>query len=588
MAFSLSSGYLLGLTEEGDPQRLRESTGDSASYLGFDPQGLRLVEIHDLGAESTLGRQRWRALEERLALARRLHHPHLSLALHSEITPEGRLICVTEFAEGEPLVSYLRRLPHYPKTLGVHLALQVAEAAGYLADFPRLLATVSLEDFSVTLDRGRHLALRLTNLGIDRDDAPVSDAVLGAHWIETVGRLLRRVLDGAPLTDTGRVAAESAELESDLDGTLGELISRLKRAPGSAAIRELKCLGRTLEQASGLAETELPRREWGEVSDPDHLPRGPLAQMLRDSAEFEELTREKWRPRPDAFPPDGATPFLHQTRAPRPPSATLGERGECLDLLLLPPERLVGGHFLPRLNRQMGNGFLKEHPYLTRSRSLVCDRDFTLVASEPTHGFSLLSLVTRRGSLTRTDSAALLEEINRLLAHLEGADLDLDRLDPWRLVFHFGDEPLHELLASVPVTEWPAFTTRLRPVPTTESLTAPEAGAWRYLLGRRLGGKSLPALLAWMLEGERFAQLLVEGIPDQQPLSESPALADLLEKAARHLRVEDPGHRRRFLELFAELTPDEDDAIEECLVEIEEPTSGARRGWLRRAPVTAA
>ncbi|MCB1228673.1 MAG: hypothetical protein KDN19_00305 [Verrucomicrobiae bacterium] len=593
-----SSSIVLGLNPEGDPQRLSESTEGFTSYFGFDRERQRLVAIHRAGTESDLGRQRWRSINDRLKLARKLFHPSVCLILDTGLDTDDHLYFATEFVEGTPLTHYLAQFSSVPKNLGVHLVLQLAETAGYLADFPRLLATVSLDDFVVTMDRGRFLSLRLAHLGFDRDDAPVSDAVLGAHWIETVGHLLRLVIDGRPMPQLARLASDAAESGSELEGPLGTLISRLKSEPGSVAIRELKKLKATLLEAAGMAgENEIHRHPgFRAILDPQHRPLGSLSLLVQDSGEFDHLTQERWRPREDAFPVDDASLFSIQARAPRSPSANLSERGECVDLLLLPPERLIGGEMLPRLNGQMGDPFLKEHPYLVRTRSLVCDTDFTMVVAEGLNGFSLMNLVTARRRLRVIDSAAILEEIIRLLAHLDGIDLDTDRLDPWRLVFHFSDplcdERLRKLVNSSPVSEWPPFTVKFRPTPTTESLIEPEAGSWLFLC-QRFNGKRLPALLSWMMESERFDQALAESGAEALPLSRYEAIASLLEKAARHLDPADAGHRLRFLEIFRALAEEADklpEPIPATDVEIDGDLSKRRRRhkWRAKRSLSAA
>lgn len=600
MELPQSSPLVLGLTEEGEPQRLSSESEGFASFIGFDPERNRLVEINRLGSEENLGAARWRSVTGRLALAKRIHHPSVSLIFDSDTDENGNLFYVTEFIEGEPLVDYLGRFTSLPENLGLHLALQLADTAGYLADFPRLLSTVSLDDFVVTLERGRFLSLRLSHLGFDREDAPVSDAILGAHWIEVVGHLLRHVIDRAPLPNPSLIAAEAAGNGSQLTGPLGDLIARLKSQPGAVAVRELRNLKGTLLKAAGFSEdTEFHQRpEFRAIDDLTQRPAGSLSLLITDSTEFEELTRDRWRLRQDGHPVDDASPFSFQARSPRDPSASLEERGQCYDLILLPPERLVGGTFLPRLNRQMGDPFLKEHPYLVRSRALVCDSAFTLIAAEGINGFSLMSLVTARGDLSPTETAIVLEEIVRLLAHLEGIDIELDRIDPWRLVFHFdtalGEERIRELLTTTPLTAWPPLTTKLRPVTTTDAMVDPEAGSWRYLC-RRLGSKSLPALVAWMSSGQEFDRALQANRADTLSFSSIREISVLLEKARDHLDPDNPAHRQRFLEWFTEIanriTNSESASPESGKADSTESGPDLpkrRKGWRRRSPLSAA
>lgn len=609
-----NSSLTLGLTEEGLPQYSREPSHAVACFLGFDPAHQRLVEIRRFGPETILGIFGTRTLRERLALAERLYHPGLAVVVESGTDPGGCLYVATEFIDGENFLEYLKRVPPLPRQLGIHLALQLAEVAGYLTDYPRLLATIRLDDFVVCLERGHHLRLRLLDPGLERDDLPVSDSELGSYWIEIVGLILEHFLEGRELPTASEFEAISPG-RFELSGNLGELILRLRHESGSAAIRELKGLKSALLNAAGFCPDYGEHLDpvFSSITDVAHRPIGPLSLLIGDSAELESLTKTRWRLRDDGFPGDGFSPFVLRARSHRSPSATLDDKGERFDLLLLPPERLVNNGQTTRLNLQMGHRYLKEHPSLVRTRSIICDTDFTLVASPGTNGFTLLELVSRRGHLTPEEGALVLEQVNRLLTHLEGADMGLHRLDPTRVVIHFDEtlprERIESLVTSTPLDQWPAVITRLRPLPTTESHLSPEAGSWRHLL-RRLDGKSLPALILWALESDRFDQLLGQGRAIEAPLSERPEISDLFTKAAVFLDPERVHHRQKLLELLqsaaasitvarnqarlAEATRDEHavplgnnpDSIHAEIISPAE--SRKRRGWRFGRPVSAA
>lgn len=549
-----TSSLVLALTEDGAPQLLRQPGEAHAVFLGYDPVAGRLVEIHRHGPEPALGILHARTLRERLALAQRLYHPGVTLILECGPAPESGLYVATEYADGECLLDYLRRNDSLPRNLGIHLAIQLAEVAGYLADFPRLLATLRPGDFSVCLDRGHRLRLRLTNLGLERDDQPVSDAELGAYWIEAVGVVLETVLEKRPWPD----AAEFAEIapgKFQLSGPLRDLIERLQHEPGPTAIHELRQLRTAILLAAGFSPIGGEHLEpaFSSIVDPEHRPIGPLTRLITDSVEWETLARTRWRLRDEHYRSDGWSPFLQQARTHRESSATLQDRGDRQDLMLLPPERFVGNAQAARLNYQMGHSYLREHPSLVRARSIHCDADFTLVASPGGNGFTLCEWVARRGAISPADAISLAGQLCRLLAHLDGAELGLDRIDPWRVLFQFDEAvtagQLLDLATGCPFSEWPRPTLRLRPVSPTDALLAPEAGSWRHVMGR-MRDKCLPALILWSLEADRFDELLAAGRAADAPLSESPEIADLFAKAAAHLDASHAGHRRKFLELL--------------------------------------
>ena len=68
---------------------------------------------------------------------------------------------------------------------------------------------------------------------------------------------------------------------------------------------------------------------------------------------------------------------------------------------------------------------MKRHPYLVRTRSIHCETDLTLLANEAINGFTLMSLVARRGRLSPDEARHLCFELDRLLKMVEKKAIDL-------------------------------------------------------------------------------------------------------------------------------------------------------------------
>lgn len=555
MDLSHQSRYVLGLNADGSPQLLYD-TGESAGYLAYDTEECRLVEIHRPLPGDPGGNRRFASTRERLNLALKVRHPNLAAVLETGENPENQFYYVTEFVEGERIRDYLDRVPALPQPLGLSLVLQLADLVACLSNFPRLLSAIVLEDFSITLSRGRFLSIRLADYGFEREERPLRDSELAARWIENIGLLLMHLMDGRPLPRSEEI--EYGRNTGGLTGPLGYLIGHLRHQSGGAAVEELRNLKRTLLRAAGIGDASLTfgaYPEFASVTDKRLLPHGPICRLIFDSGELEDLFDERWRIQSDEFPPDGLSPFTVRAKSRTRPQDPNG-KARRFDLQILPPERLIGNTVIPSTNQKMGHSYFKEHPNLTRTRCFVCGGDFTVLENDCCRGFSLMTLVTQRRRLNGRETHDILTELERLRVHLDGGELDPPEFSPWSILFHFEEAPperVRNLLTTTPIADWPATELKLRIERTTDAMVESVSSAWRYLL-RRMNRKSLAALAVWMMEGDRFETALALGQADSEPLSTAPSLNDIFEKAARYLDENDREQRRRFNGLLLELT----------------------------------
>lgn len=550
IAFSDSGRFVVGESPDGSPQCLYDEAW-GAGYLGFDRDRRRLVEIHQpnfVGSRATIQR---RVFDERLSFCEPLLHPGIASVIESGKDKDGDLFYATEFVDGERLQSYLRRLHPVSRRVGMSLMLQMADVIGYLSDYPRVLASVRLEDFAVTLDRGRFAQVRLTDFGLDQDEHPVRDAALAARWIAWIGGLVEGIVQSRSIQ-----LRDLADAAPSPGSPLDKFIQRLIGRPGTAALSELKRLKPVLLQAAGIEakSTAHMRPEFRSIESHREVPHGPLKPLMCERTAIEsQLDAARYRLLHAAAQqeaPEGCdwSPFRQQVDD--------RNQGRTAQITLLLPERLIDHVGTARLHEKMAHPYLKEHPGLIRTRAIASDANFTLQIEDHFHGFSLTSLLAERGRLSPGEVVALMREIDALLIQLEGANFDVSDLGPWQIWFHFdpalGGPKMRSVLAQESLLQWPAFEIRLRVNPATEALIQNEASSWTWLQ-RRMKGHDFSALALWMLEGDRFEWALIEGKADGEPFSWNPQLESFFERVVAHFDPENSDHRHLLVDSLASM-----------------------------------
>lgn len=550
------SRFNLGLNQHGNSEPLHHSDG-LKTFLGFDRQSQRIVEIRTTDHDTPLGASAEQALRERVALGRPIVHPGVARIFETG-EQDGQFYFVNEFVDGERLTDYSERVGTLPRNLAASLAIQMCDIAALLIDYPRLLASVRPEDFAISLERGWLLTLRLTDMGFDRPEVPLRDSELAARWIRHVGSLLEAFTQGKKL------AFVDGSTSLSVAGPLTALEQSVRRQPGVLAVSEIKRLKHTLLHGLGFDNspgnpTLHYHPAFRAVTDPVQVPRGPLFHLLMESGELRELLTEKYEVIASSALDWSAYRIEAAVKSPRSP----GSNKELTQIHILPPDRLLDDSGPHPLNQKMSHSYLKDHPNLVRTRSLASGDDFTLVADEPVRGFSLMNLVTARGHLSPQEVLLLLRQIDRALSHFQGASFGLGRIDPWWILFHF-EEPLdpakqRELVAHESITNWPAWEIKFRISQATEVFVQSAASPWPHLEDRlqraaQTEGKedprsvSLIALAVWMLEADRHEWLLTESLwTEKDPLSQNPAFEQYVKAAVGEFDNADGQHRARLL-----------------------------------------
>ncbi|MDF1659000.1 MAG: hypothetical protein P1U58_15395 [Verrucomicrobiales bacterium] len=275
-------------------------------------------------------------------------------------------------------------------------------------------------------------------------------------------------------------------------------------------------------------------------------PRGPLRSYLMEklASKFPEKLIEKSALSSCLF----GSSFVLQVES---------GKSECefQQATLLPPERWFETSLIQSVNRKMANPFLAVHPNTLRTRSLLCEEDFTLVVSDITYGIALPSLIQLKGGLESDEVLRLGKKISQALAQFGSAELPFEIDSPWQIEVYLPMEnelPNWNDLVSLPSSEWPAWEIRIRvEIPSEYVIEIGDDNAWSFTLAK-LNGKSFPALIAWMNEWRRLEWAGKEQSLEREPISWDSRIDSLFEASCDYFEPSNPLHRERLINLLEE------------------------------------
>jgi len=322
-------------------------------------------------------------------------------------------------------------------------------------------------------------------------------------------------------------------------------LKALKKKSGVDAILHLRDLGNVIREVAeftGGVGSRIPV-ELRRIQKVGQVGIGPLQQLVFESGELEASINERFMLRPDA---------VRFSYSPFNLSAVKSENIEDkVQLYILPPERLFEETIVETLNRKMFDSYLKSHPNGVRVRSFGCEIDYTLIVSERFCGFPLPSLQARRTQFSVRDAMAIASQLDRILFHFESAEFALGELNPWQIeIFFESEDPenIPTLIEKTEIRNWPAWDLKLRVEPPAEAFVESYYSPWSYLVGK-FEGKTFPALIAWLLDSDRFEWALSAGLEKSEPLSWNPFLDSLLNSAIRYFDPDVPAHRAGLIQL---------------------------------------
>ncbi|MEO0415211.1 MAG: hypothetical protein AAF226_09700, partial [Verrucomicrobiota bacterium] len=455
----------------------------SSRFLGMDTRTNRFCQIDCFGKDITLSDRQ--SLRQRADLIGQLWHPAVPTVFEHFESADGSVTIAMELESGESLRSFLRNVKPLPASTVTGLISQIAVPLVYMTRAPRILATLRLSDFQICIDNGRFLTVRLGGLGFHHAEAPRSDFLLLSDWITNVRNLHEQLL-----VDRG-AEYDSAVFASAYD----ELMDRAKQS--EAPLSLLSDLEETVLIAGGYSLDDVGplRRGLTEVNDQKLVPRGILAKFLMANGRLERRIREKYLPEMVPLEVDLSTFQIRACKRDNPEDK--------VDLVILPPERLMAESIAEPLKRRMFDQYLKSHPSGFRIREVEFAEEFSLVSTETAAGFTLNCLQATREGVSQGEALAIIRQIDKALTNFESADFLVRDLNPSQVFIYFETIPddlkVYDLLNWVPMNEWPAWGVKLRVERLTDLFIEPVSSPWRAILAS-MGGKSFPALALWLTE----------------------------------------------------------------------------------------
>ena len=416
-------------------------------------------------------------------LAAPLRHRHL-LGVIEGGEDEGSNYHITSFLDGERLDSWLARSQPLPPWLALLVIRQLVEGLATLASHPRLLAGVEVFHAGLTLT-GPHpddLTVKICDLGLS-GSLPVSTEpqFVEGRAIHETGRLLLYMLTGS-LTE-GPVTPQTLA-GRPIPPELTCLLNTIFQAGQPHHPRTLNQLRNLTERCLHDLSPELTTRP--DILPAQYRPRLPLTAHLPDGPATAELLSNDFTL--DTRAPDAADPYRHRgtERATR----------RAVNVQLLPPANLLPPEFLlPGPEKAWTTLAGQRDPHLLTPIAFHPEAPAPLLVEELPGKYTLDSLRRLRAPLDPAEVHLLLTKIDEAATAAGSRQLPIHwrcpRLVPIQFTGPGGDEaqPPPAQLARLSLTDWPAFTVKLRTWPLTLDFTQPD----RFHLERLL--PSDPALI---------------------------------------------------------------------------------------------
>ena len=132
-----------------------------ATSLAYDPKSGRLVEIHQLDIEGAEAIALRPSLDEAVIALRSTFHRSIARVLYGGLE-QNRLFYVCNFADGEPIEDYLRRVGPVGKHVAMELAVDLLDALRLLETNPSLLEGACLKHLTAVQPHGLQTCLRIS------------------------------------------------------------------------------------------------------------------------------------------------------------------------------------------------------------------------------------------------------------------------------------------------------------------------------------------------------------------------------------------------------------------------------------------
>lgn len=547
----LAPRYFLSRQPDGSLLQIGRAPWESR-FLGFDTESARFVTVHALRSKDDVPEARATSAGERIYLAGRISHPALF-----NVTDYGErddaLFYVTEFEDGEPLPAYVARLRPLPLPLALDVAVQLVALVRYLANYPRILANVTTDDLLVTTSPGQSLCLRVSGLGLARDE-PTGEIALLQTWLPELTTLVWNLV-GVSVREDRHLKFSAHGSSALLDPFRSYLESVRPGVPGPApqVFRDFET--RLHRQLYRFLQIIDPNHQW--PSHEEFVSLRPLSLLTRKLVDDGVL--RQWQDHNYEF---GSGVASHHSRFAL--SARDVRTGADVTFQVLPPASLIGDSSLSALYQRLGNPALKDLEAPLRIFFLRSEPASTIYAEEAVNGFNLLNLLERRVELSDPEAHGILARLIPLFQPLEPVPGLETLLTPWNIYFSFdtgvSGEELIQCLTSRQVPEWPPFQVRLRLGPTGVDFCRPVRSEWEEVLHQMAQAFPLDspgshpldhrfgALAVFLLEYKRYHHRLFGGDSRPQTMVARAWLHQLLATSLLAGPPRDDNRRTHFLE----------------------------------------
>ena len=450
---------------------------DEVACLAFDNHQRCFVELHVAIGPAERSRDS-ASFQKLVELAATIRHRHL-LGVVEGGEDEGSNYYITSFLDGERLDTWLARNHPLPPWLALIVVSQLVEGLVSLAGHPGLLAGVEVFHAGLTLT-GPHpdeLSVKICDLGLSSArPASIEPQLVEARAIHETGRLLLYMLTGSL---TGEPVTPQAPAGPSIPPELTFLLGTIFQPSQEHHPRTLEQLRTLTERCLHELSPELTARP--DILPVQYRPRLPLTAHLPDGPATAGVLSNDFTL--DTRVPDAADPYRYRGtgRATR----------RAVNVQVLPPANLLPtDHLLPALQKAWSSLSDRRDPHLLTPLAYHPEAPAPFLVEELPGKYTLDSLRRLRAPLDPPEVHLLLTKIDEAATAAAARHLPVHwrcpRLVPIQFTGPGGDEslPPPAQLARRSLTDWPAFTIKLRTWPLTLDFTQPDRFQLERLLPR--------------------------------------------------------------------------------------------------------
>lgn len=485
----------------GDPVELVRSP-DEVTFLAFDQQIERLVELHVLKSGGSLDTSGKKSAFERARLASEIRGPTF-LRILEVGEDDGWIYYTSNLNDGEFAEDYVARRGAVAAPTALSMVYQLLDDLLKAWAYQRLVARMRLDRVLVSTLEDTFLHLRIFDYGLSAKEQIRSQETGDRDLVLQVSRLLFLLLTGQKYTGQNPDAfLPLTSLPMSLRTTIRTSLTDPGNAPTS-----LEKVRDDVREAFGALVSSIQARNTRKqlVVIPELQPRSQLQDLLLENVPIETILGRGFRVDGDGS--GRRYPFSI-------PAVSLKSQQE-VTVHLLPPARIIAKALYEAVPLQMWRFNSERHPNILRSLSVWESPDWTFLTEERSPGFPLSRLMAERMSFNPSEILVLLKQVASGIEQAVDCGVPKVDLHPSNILLQVGKpgptlQREHERLMQKRIDAWPPFLVKLRPHLTMRSLYEPllverpsSENAEEHLAERDFRHRSFVALAAYLMTGDR-------------------------------------------------------------------------------------